>query len=574
MSNNLNRTEVSVNQTLKEDAINNSDAILDGAITNAITYTWSGVETLKTASNAETRQNVVFIFAGSTAGTPAFKFGDVQRGLVLVQNNLASSIDVTDYTSAETVTVPAGVTTAIYVSATGVYSVLDSATLSGGTTTDVLTGTSTGVAVTPDALASLWEQGSDVASAGTITIGEGGYFNITGTTTITDIDFATDKTGRKVWLKFAASLTLTHNATTLILPGGASIVTADGDTALFVSEGSDAVRCLAYNRASGAAVSRVIDVNDSSAGLRVTQSGSGNILELEDSANPDSTPTIVDASGRMVLHHTTTVVTKNANNANLTPSMQIHGTTTADVAQSNFSWQSGTGAATYIFSKSRSGTIGTHTVVQSGDDLGGHFFNGSDGTAFIPAGYFKFKVAATPSSDMPGKFVIATTPVGGTTGVENFFINHYGAIGVAGESYGSAGQVLKSAGSTGATVWGYPTESLIVAASDETTALTTGAGKVTFRMPYAFTVTAVRASLTTAQSTGSIITIDINESGTSILGTKLTIDNTEKTSTTAATAATITDANLADDAEITVDIDTIGDGTAKGLKIYLIGTRA
>jgi len=117
-------------------------------------------------------------------------------------------------------------------------------------------------------------------------------------------------------------------------------------------------------------------------------------------------------------------------------------------------------------------------------------------------------------------------------------------------------------------------ESIVLAASDETTALTTGTSKITFRMPYAFTLTAVRASLTTAQTSGSIFTVDINDSGTSILSTKLTIDNTEKTSTTAATAPVISDTALADDAEITIDIDQIGDGTAKGLKVALIGTRA
>ena len=112
-----------------------------------------------------------------------------------------------------------------------------------------------------------------------------------------------------------------------------------------------------------------------------------------------------------------------------------------------------------------------------------------------------------------------------------------------------------------------------LAASDETTALTTGTAKVTFRMPHAMTLTAVRASLTTAQASGTIFTVDINQSGSSVLGTKLTIDNTEKTSTTAATAATITTSALTDDAEITVDIDQIGNGTATGLKITLIGTR-
>lgn len=113
-----------------------------------------------------------------------------------------------------------------------------------------------------------------------------------------------------------------------------------------------------------------------------------------------------------------------------------------------------------------------------------------------------------------------------------------------------------------------------IACSDETSALSTGTAKATFRMPAGVTLTGVRASLTTAQTSGSIFTVDINEGGATILSTKLTIDNTEKTSTTAATAAVISDASLADDAEITVDIDQIGDGTAKGLKIWLIGTRA
>jgi hypothetical protein len=114
-------------------------------------------------------------------------------------------------------------------------------------------------------------------------------------------------------------------------------------------------------------------------------------------------------------------------------------------------------------------------------------------------------------------------------------------------------------------------ESMIIACSDETTALSAGR-KVTFRMPYAFTLTAVRASVTTAP-TGSVLTVDINESDSSILSTKLTIDAGEKTSTTA-TPPVISDASLADDAEITIDIDTVGSTVAgAGLKVYLIGTR-
>ena len=113
-----------------------------------------------------------------------------------------------------------------------------------------------------------------------------------------------------------------------------------------------------------------------------------------------------------------------------------------------------------------------------------------------------------------------------------------------------------------------------VACSDETSNLTTGTAKVTFRMPYAMTLTAVRASVNTAP-TGSTLVVDINEGGNSILSTKLSIDASEKTSTTAATPAVISDTALADDAEITIDIDQVGSSVAgKGLKVWLIGTRS
>ena len=92
-------------------------------------------------------------------------------------------------------------------------------------------------------------------------------------------------------------------------------------------------------------------------------------------------------------------------------------------------------------------------------------------------------------------------------------------------------------------------------------------------MPFAMTLTAVRASVGTAP-TGIKILVDINESGVSVLSTKINIDITEKTSTTAATAPVISDSALADDAEITIDIDQVGSSVAGvGLKVTLIGTR-
>jgi len=116
---------------------------------------------------------------------------------------------------------------------------------------------------------------------------------------------------------------------------------------------------------------------------------------------------------------------------------------------------------------------------------------------------------------------------------------------------------------------------ITIAASDETSDLTTGQNVVTFRMPYAMTLTDVRASVTTAP-VGSTILVDVKQNASSIFTTNvLSIDSTERTSTTAATAANITTTALGDDGEITVGIGQVGSTTAgAGLKITLIGTKA
>lgn len=112
---------------------------------------------------------------------------------------------------------------------------------------------------------------------------------------------------------------------------------------------------------------------------------------------------------------------------------------------------------------------------------------------------------------------------------------------------------------------------IALACSDETTALTAGTSKAKFRMPFGFTLSDLRASLTTAQATGALLTVNIKKAGVSILSTKITFDNTEQSSKTALTPPVISDTALPDDVEISIDIDQVGDGTATGLKIYLIG---
>jgi hypothetical protein len=89
-------------------------------------------------------------------------------------------------------------------------------------------------------------KGADIASATTTDLGAvpGKQHDITGTTTITS--FGTVAAGIEKVIKFEGVLTLTHNATSLILPGGGNITTADGDIAIMVSEGSGNWRCISY----------------------------------------------------------------------------------------------------------------------------------------------------------------------------------------------------------------------------------------------------------------------------------------------------------------------------------------
>lgn len=221
----------------------------------------------------------------------------------------------------------------------------------------------------------------------------------------------------------------------------------------------------------------------------------------------------------------------------------------------------------------------------SAGNMASETFTGDGATAdFVLAGdpgtaenvaWFENGVRQYPGSDYTLSGTTVTRTTAPATGIKILAL--YGttlAIGVPTDGTVSTAKIVDGAVTAAKLANDAKVESLIIACSDETTDLATGTAAVTFRMPYAFTLTAVRASVATAP-VGSTITVDMNEGGTSVLSTKLTIDAGEKTSTTAATAAVISDSALADDAEITIDIDQVGSTTAgAGLKVYLIGRQA
>jgi len=95
----------------------------------------------------------------------------------------------------------------------------------------------------------------------------------------------------------------------------------------------------------------LIEVNSSSAALRITQTGAGNALLVEDSANPDATPFVVDATGRLIVGSTQTQPSIGASN---TPSIGVFGNSTSNNGFGNYSYTASTAGSFFNFVKSRS----------------------------------------------------------------------------------------------------------------------------------------------------------------------------------------------------------------------------
>ena len=176
----------------------------------------------------------------------------------------------------------------------------------------------------------------------------------------------------------------------------------------------------------------VISVNSSSDALRITQVGSGNALVVEDSANPDSTPFVIDANGRVIDGSATAL-----SFAGATPQLQIHSTVSTQSAISGWSATSGL-SPLLNFYRSASGVVGTQGAVASGYDLGAFNFYGDDGTAFIPSAQILAEVDGTPgTNDMPGRLVFSTTADGASSPTERMRIDSTGAVGIGTTNLGA-----------------------------------------------------------------------------------------------------------------------------------------
>jgi hypothetical protein len=123
------------------------------------------------------------------------------------------------------------------------------------TSAEYLAGTDNAKFVTSADAYAQWGKGADIAGAGTITFGDGGVFDITGSGwTCTDFDFTTSPAGRPAKCRATGTGTITHNATSLICPTSANIAVAAGDTWEVIQITGDNVYINNYLRANGTAL--------------------------------------------------------------------------------------------------------------------------------------------------------------------------------------------------------------------------------------------------------------------------------------------------------------------------------
>lgn len=218
------------------------------------------------------------------------------------------------------------------------------------------------------------------------------------------------------------------------------------------------------------------------------------------------------------------------------------------------------------------GNITIATALNNGDTL--------DGVTLATGDLVLVKDQSSAAEN--GLYVVGASPV--RWAALGLYDLYCGMLVTVQEGTANAGRVWLCTSSAGGTLGStalafsrFPaveTKEFMFALSDEVNNLSTGTAKATWRAPHALENVTLRASVNTAP-TGSTIIVDVNKNGSTMMSVnKLSIDASEKTSTTAATAVGMTTTTLADDDEVTFDIDQVGSTIpGKGLKVYLYGNK-
>ena len=210
--------------------------------------------------------------------------------------------------------------------------------------------------------------------------------------------------------------------------GDISFYEDTGTTPKFVWDSS--AESLGIGTSSPTATLNVV-ANTTSDAVRITQTGTGNAFVVEDDTSPDSSPFVIDATGRVLNGSTTSVSADDAGGTGRTAwAFQANSTSVPSGGYLASYWADNTaGAGGLSLAKSRGAAVGTRAIVQSGDELGQIGFVGDDGTNFISAaGIFAYVDGTPGTDDMPGRLVFSTTADGASSPTEAMRITSEGRL--------------------------------------------------------------------------------------------------------------------------------------------------
>jgi hypothetical protein len=197
-----------------------------------------------------------------------------------------------------------------------------------------------------------------------------------------------------------------------------------------------------------------VEGSSSSDLVRITQTGTGNALLVEDSANPDSTPFIITGTGSVrsggLTGHGMNIYGTSGGGAGLystTPRILSHTFDIFTGTTGGYMWNSGNTGAMFTLGKSRGATVGDMTIVQDNDQLAVLQFGGADGAKMGEGARISAHVDGTPGLDsMPGSLSFYTSPINTTSPTERMRIDSAGLVGIG--TTPSAGTKLIIGGTT------------------------------------------------------------------------------------------------------------------------------
>ena len=173
--------------------------------------------------------------------------------------------------------------------------------------------------------------------------------------------------------------------------------------------------------------------SSSVAALKITQSGAGDSLLVEDKGNVDNTPFVIDRFGRVIVGHTSVIATKEsaASTSTIVPKLQVVGTSASNSAILISRTDPGVNAPRLFFAKSRGNVPGEFNAVIAEDNLGIISFGGADGTRTIEAARILAEADGEIGKDnMPGRLRFFTTDKNSSVPVERMRISSSGNIGI------------------------------------------------------------------------------------------------------------------------------------------------